>query len=114
VLSINGAVNRAVISLWFKAFERNIPDVTNSLYRINTRDLHTSVFLLSQKPRADIIMSPAMDLQFKLRTMALRWLIQSPRTLKATPSDLRIGVITVLALPTSQFLPRSIPTSGRD
>jgi ABC-type Fe3+ transport system substrate-binding protein len=85
VLSINGAVNRAVIDPLFKAFEAQHPDVTIHYTESNTRDLYER-FLSEPETRADIIMSPAMDLQFKLANDGFALAYQSPE-LERLPSD---------------------------
>mgnify|MGYP005989122849 CR=1 FL=1 len=85
VLTIHGAANRTVIESLFKAFEAQYPNVKIHYIESNTRDLYEG-FLSQPETRADIIMSPAMDLQFKLANDGFALAYRSPE-LELLPID---------------------------
>ena len=65
LLTIHGAVDHTVIAPLFTAFIKQHPDTQVQYTELNTKALYQT-FLESPQKRPDIMMSPAMDLQFKL------------------------------------------------
>lgn len=65
VLSIHGAANNEVIAPLLNAFQTTHPSVSIRYSEFNTRALYEH-FLTQPNQRPDVMLSPAMDLQFKL------------------------------------------------
>ncbi|NLQ17999.1 ABC transporter substrate-binding protein [Marinomonas sp. M1K-6] len=65
VLLVHGALNRDSIAPLFQAYQEKYPQVTVAYFESNTRQLYEQ-FLSQPSSRPDIMISPAMDLQFKL------------------------------------------------
>jgi ABC-type Fe3+ transport system substrate-binding protein len=85
VLSIQGAMNQDVIAPLLVEFQRRYPNVIVQYAEFNTRDLYER-FLSQPEARPDVMMSPAMDLQFKLANDGYALAYHSPE-LENVPSD---------------------------
>jgi iron(III) transport system substrate-binding protein len=65
VLVIYGAVNHQAIEPLFRAYQEKYPNVAIHYTESNTRHLYEQ-FISQSNVRPDVMLSPAMDLQFKL------------------------------------------------
>ena len=85
VLSVYGALNRQAITPLFKAYQNKYPDVSIHYTEANTRYLYEQ-FLSQPTSRPDVMLSPAMDLQFKLANDGYALAYESP-SLEGLPQD---------------------------
>ncbi|BDX01688.1 periplasmic iron-binding protein [Marinomonas pontica] len=85
VLTVRGAVNREAIAPLFQAYQEKYPNVVIHYAESNTRHLYEQ-FLAQPESRPDIMLSPAMDLQFKLANDGYALAYDSPE-LANVPSD---------------------------
>lgn len=85
VLTVYGAVNHRVISPLFQAYQETYPNVAIHYTESNTRDLYEQ-FLSEPNTRPDVMLSPAMDLQFKLANDGYALAYDSPE-LSHVPKD---------------------------
>ncbi len=65
MLTIHGVIHHEVIEPLFKAYQEKYPNVAIYYSESNTRQLYEQ-FLSEPTTRPDVMLSPAMDLQFKL------------------------------------------------
>jgi iron(III) transport system substrate-binding protein len=85
VLSVYGAINHQAITPLFKAYQDRYPEVTIHYAEANTRYLYEQ-FLSRPNSRPDVMLSPAMDLQFKLANDGYALAYDSPE-LSNVPKD---------------------------
>uniref|UniRef100_A6W2X8 ABC-type Fe3+ transport system, periplasmic component n=1 Tax=Marinomonas sp. (strain MWYL1) TaxID=400668 RepID=A6W2X8_MARMS len=85
VLAIYGAINHQAISPLFKAYQEKYPHVAIHYTESNTRHLYEQ-FISQPNMRPDVMLSPAMDLQFKLANDGYALAYDSPE-LSNVPKD---------------------------
>lgn len=85
VLIVHGAINHQAISPLFRAYQERYPNVAIHYTESNTRHLYEQ-FISQPNTRPDVMLSPAMDLQFKLANDGYALAYDSPELVNV-PKD---------------------------
>ena len=85
LLTIHGAINHQAIEPLFRAYQEKYPSVAIHYIESNTRHLYQQ-FISQPNSRPDVMLSPAMDLQFKLANDGYALAYDSPELINV-PKD---------------------------